>query len=234
MSKKPIEPESAYRPDRNRRHPPIDEDVQVPEQVLRAAALANALVTDEPPAPVSVRKRTRSEPRIALTDGEIDQALQHLDRGDIKVAGPLSATFIELAREGARLIKAHRRGARRDRKKSESVTGRIEAVLQAYRELSPRRQANPTGAQTLEALRQSVIAKLGLNDDTDIISEDTISKDLQRLRPVLRLVRNGVVPAPGPKPVKQGISEKTRQEMEAGKRAVAKSAATNKPSQSDC
>lgn len=227
MSKKPTEPESSFRPDPNRKHPPIDENVHLPHQVRRAAAAADALSTGQPVAAVSPPKWTRSEPKIALTDADIDGALQFLDSGGLEVTEARIATIIELAREGARLMKAHRRGAREARTNSKEVTKRQEALIQAFRELSPKRQKYPTGRDTLEALRSAVIQKLGLWDD-EVISEDTIRKDIQQLRPVIRLIQQGKIPPPGPKPPKPPLSEKTRQEMEAGKKTSEKAAAAAK------
>jgi hypothetical protein len=145
-----------------------------------------------------------------------------LDRGDLTITGSHSSTVVELARDKVA-------PSRRPRTNSASVTRRMEAVLQAYRELSPKRQAHPTGTMTVRALRRSVIEKLNLSDDDSIVSEDLILRDVQQLGPVLRLVRKGIVPPPGPKPVTQGISEKTRQEMEAGRRAVTTAATARKP-----
>lgn len=228
MSRKRIEPESEFRPDPTRRHPPIDENVQLPHQVRRAAARADALSTGQPPRPIPVPKG-RSQPTISLTDAEIDQALQRLDQAELKVPDPDFGKIVELlAREGARLIKAHRCGARQPRRKSDNVTRRLEALIQAYSELSPKRQQNHNGTQTLELLRKAVITKLGLRDDDKVISEDTIKKDIQQVRPLLRLIHNGIVTLTG-KPITKEISERTRQEMEAGKRAVVKAAAASKP-----
>jgi hypothetical protein len=231
MSKKRPEPED-FRPDPNRPHPPIDQTVQLPYQVRRAAAVANALSAGQPVAAVPKPNITRSEAKIALSDAEIDEALQQLDRGDLKVTDAHFATIIELAREGARLIKAHRRGAREPRGNSQSVTRRQEAIIQAFRELSPKRQKYPTGTHTITALRAAVIQKLSLRDEDDGVSEDTIRQDIRQLRPVIRLIQRGLIPPPG-KPLKQKeLSDKTRQEMEAGARAVAKAAAAPKPRRS--
>jgi hypothetical protein len=115
-----------------------------------------------------------------------------------------------------------RRGAQEPRKKSDDVTRRMEAVIQAYRELSPKRQAHPNGAETIRKLRQSVIKKLGLRDQDDLISEDTIRHDMQELRPIFRLVREGRMPPPGPKSVSPRLSKKTQKEMIAGKRTLAR------------
>jgi hypothetical protein len=148
---------------------------------------------------------------------------------NLKVIDARFTTIIELAREGARHIKDRRRGARQPRKTSDMVTRRVEALVQCYRGFSPKRQKYPTGTTTLAALRRCIIAKLGLQDDDKVISEDTIKKDIQQLVPLLRLVRQGVIPPPGSKSIKQGISEKTRQEMERGKRAIAAARKPHKP-----
>lgn len=75
-----------YRPDVNRKHPPIDDNVRLPNQVRRSAAMADALVTGQPlPAE---QKRPVSHAKNALTDAEIEKALRHLDCGNIKIAGP--------------------------------------------------------------------------------------------------------------------------------------------------
>ncbi len=228
MSKKPTEPESSFRPDPSRQHPPIDKDVQLPRQVRHAAEVADALSKGQP-VPHTQPNRTRSKGTISYTDAQIDQALQRLDQGgDLKITDRYFETIIGLAREGAGLIKAHRRGAREQRKISNSVTRRQEALIQAFQELSPKRQKYPTGSQTIYALRRAVIQKLGLRDDDDVISEDTIKQDIRQVRPVIRLIQRGVIPPPG-KPIRKGISEKTRQEMEEGKRAVTKATAASKP-----
>lgn len=77
--------------------------------------------------------------------------------------------------------------------KSEQVTQRQNALVEAYRELSPKLQDLPTGRQTVERLRAATIAKLGLADADEVISEDTIRKDVQLLGPVFRLIRMGVI-----------------------------------------
>ena len=85
MSKKPVQPKRVLRPNPNRLHAPIDKDVQLPHQVRRAAALADALVTGQPATPIPKPKRTRAEPKIALTDAQIDEVLQRWDQGGLKV-----------------------------------------------------------------------------------------------------------------------------------------------------
>jgi hypothetical protein len=139
MSRKLPEPEpEEFRPNPSRQHPP-DRKVQLPEQVRHAAAVADAQVTGR-----SVARPPQPNRTVPYTDAEIDAALQQLERGDVKVTGPASDTIIGLAREGARLIRAHRGGAREPREKSDSVTRRLAALLQAYRELSPHLQKRPT------------------------------------------------------------------------------------------
>jgi hypothetical protein len=228
VSKTPIESHSNFRPDPNRAQPPIDEGVQLPHQVRRAAARANALSTGQPVLPIPQPNKTGPEPKISYTDAEIDEALEQWDRGGLNITDPNFERIIELARVGARLIKAHRRGAREPRKISDKVTRRLEALLQAYRELSPKQQKNLTGTMTLRTLRRSIIKKLGLRDDGEVIPEDTIKHDIRQVRPLLRLIEQGIIPPTG-KPDKQRFSERTRQEVEAGKSAVAKAASANKP-----
>jgi hypothetical protein len=283
VSKKPIKLGHVFRPDPARQHPPIDKGLKLPHEVRRAAALADALITGHPSPKISATKRSRSapkvplndseidealkcltgnnvrisdaifptiielaregikiikasregarkprggsaprpkrnrsNPKIRLSDSEIDDALKYLDRGTIKMSDPIFPTILTLAREGAKIIKAHRKGARKPRRKSDGVTLRVEAELQAFRELSPKRQRFLHGKMTVEDLSKS-LKKRGLR-----VSEVTIRQDLKQIRPLVRLVQKGIVPPPGPKPVNQLLSEKTRQEMSAGKRALAK------------
>jgi hypothetical protein len=83
---------------------------------------------------------------------------------------------------------------------------------------------------TLCALRERVLSILGLQDKDDVISEEIIKKDIAQVRPLLRLIERGVIPPPGTPIVKnQAISEKTWQEIEAGKRALAKPATVEPP-----
>ena len=107
----------------------------------------------------------------------------------------------------------------------------MEAILETYRRLSPRLQARPTGSETIRRLRKGAIKTLGLRDDDDAISEDTVRHHVKELRPVFRLVREGIIPL-GRRPAKQELSEQTRLEMEAGRRAFAKHASgrSKKPS----
>jgi hypothetical protein len=200
----------------------VDENVQMPEQVRRAAELAEALVTGKPLARVPQRNET-----FPYSDAEIGEVLRSI--GGLQAKDARLATIIALAREGARHIQARRRGARQPREKSDNVTRRLQALIQAYRELSPNLQKRPTGVRTINSLRNSIIQKLGLQDDDDVISEDTIRQDIRQVRLLLRLVEKGLIPRTG-KPSRQGISEKTRQEMEAGRRASER-AAINKTTQ---
>jgi hypothetical protein len=199
---------------------PPDENVKVPSQVKHAAAVANALVKGQPVPPKPQPKARLGFPH---DDAEIDKALEQLRAGVLQFGGSEFGVICDLAEEGARHIKSRRRGARKERENFESVTRRLEALLQAYRELPPRHQKHPTGVSTLRVLREAVIRKLGLTDNDDAFSEDSISKSMQAMRPIIRLIREGKIPAsPGTKPAKRKLSEKTRQEMIAGKRALAR------------
>jgi hypothetical protein len=151
-----------------------------------------------------------------LSDSEINEALKYLDRGNLNNSDLLFSTIIQLAREGAKMIQARRDGARKPRAKSDIVTRRMEAELQAYRELSPRRQALHNGAMTLRDLLR-LLQKKGFN-----VPQELLRHDLQQLGLILRLIRKGIVPKPGPKPVNRKLSKETQQEMIAGKRTLAR------------
>lgn len=223
MSEKPIKPESvSIRFRRNRKLPPIDEAVQPPGQVRRAAALAEARMTGKSLAPLLQPNR-----KVPYSDAEIDEALQYIDGGHLKVTDVRIGTIVGLAREGARHIKARRRGARQPREKSGDVTRRLEALIQAFLKLPERLKKRPTGTTTIRSLRKSVIKKLGLPDGDDVISEDTIRQDIRQIRPLLRLIQKGIIPRIGG-PKRQGLSAKTQQEIEEGRRAVARAARASK------
>jgi hypothetical protein len=217
MSKKLPQPEpKGFRPDPHRQHPPIDRKIQLPEPVRRAAARADALLTGKPFERAPQRNRT-----FSYSDTEIVEAMQYLDREGLQAGDPRVATIIALAREGAQHIKARRRGAHEPRENSENVTQRLGALLQAYRELSPNLQKRPTGATTIRFLRTAMVQKLGKKDTDHTISEDTIRQDIRLVRPYMRLIQQGIIPRTGSPKGQKEISEKTKQEMEAGKKAVA-------------
>jgi hypothetical protein len=206
MGKTPTQNESPFRPDPNRRHPPIDKSVRLPR--LTAA-----------PA------KTRTEAKFPYSDVEIDAVLDRWDQGKLVVTDPGFGIVIELARHGASMIKANRQGARKDRKTSTEVTKRLQYLIQSYGELSPKFRAHPTGQPTIERLRKSVIQKLGLADSDKALPEDTIRKDIHTVRPILRLIQKGIIPLPRKREGEQGPSERTRQEMEAGRAALLRAAA---------
>src|ERR1035437_1057747 len=229
MSEAPTKTEDFCRPDP---HSPIDETVKLPRQVRLAAARAEDLIAGKQSRPVEVtvaRAKTRAQAKIPYPDAQIGAVLERWDRGKLKVTDPDFGIIIELAREGAWLIKAHRQGARKARRTSTKVTRRLEHLIQAYTELSPKLQAHPTGQETIEQLRRAVIQKLGLADEDDVLPEETVRQDIRQVRPILRLVWKGIIPPHGKRHDKQGLSEKTRREMEAGKAALAKVAASTTP-----
>jgi hypothetical protein len=213
-------------PDPNRPLPPIDKTVKLPHQVRRAAKRAEDLIAGkQPPEEVTA---ARAKAKIPYADTRIDEVLELWDQGKLKDTDPDFGILIELAREGARLIKAHRQGARTVRKTSTKVTRRLEALIQTYRELSPKLQAHPTGKITIGRLREGMIQKLGVRDSDEVLPEDTITQDIRQVRPILRLIEWGVIPPTGKSMRRQGPSEQTRREMEAGKAALAR-AASAKP-----
>jgi hypothetical protein len=217
MPRKPAKSDNIYLPPGS--DPPPDEKVKLPPQVTHAAAVANAMATGQPVPP-----KPQPEPRRGFphSDAEIDQALQRLQKGTLQVGTPQFVVIRDLAEEGARHIKSRRRGAREPRDNSDIVTQRMEALVQAYRELSPKMQARPTGSETIRKLRLSVIKKLALPDDDNVLPEETIKHDMRQLGSIFRLVRDGVVPPPGSKPPKQRFSKETQKEMIAGRKAAAK------------
>jgi soluble cytochrome b562 len=220
MGKKPVKRRTEYRPDASKLHEPVDKTVKLPHQVRHAAEVANARALGQPSPPSPGKEVQRSG--FPHTDEQIDQALQRLQEGELQLGDPAVSVIRDLAVAGVQHIKSRRRGARQPRENSDTVTQRMEALLQAYRELSSRMQAHPTGSETIRKLRQSVIKKLALRDDDEVISEDTIKHDIQQLGPIFRSVREGIVPPPGPKPAKQKFSKETQKEMVAGKKALAK------------
>ena len=74
-------------------------------------------------------------------------------------------------------------------------------------------------------MRQSVIKKLGRRDTDDAILEGTITNDVQELGGLFRLVREGTIPPHGKITRQANISDKTRQEMKAGAKGVARAEA---------
>jgi hypothetical protein len=82
------------------------------------------------------------------------------------------------------------RKPRKARATSERAVRRLEALFQAYFELPPEFQKKPTGKDTVEQLRKAVMQKMGYK----ALSEETIKKDIQAIRPLLRLVQEGRMP----------------------------------------
>jgi hypothetical protein len=217
--------ENPIRPNPTQELPPIDKKVKLPHQVRLAAARAEDLIAGKRTRSVP-KPKTRSEPKVPYTDAQLDEVLARWDQGNLNVTDPDFGIIIELAREGARLTKAHRRGARTPRKTSDEVTRRLEALFEACSELSPKLLKHLTGQPTIEHLRKAVIRKLGLTDGDKVLPEEVIRQDIRLVRPLLRLVQKGVIPPIG-KPKGQGPSEKTRREMEAGRAALANAAGAN-------
>jgi hypothetical protein len=220
MSKPPANLDVPYRPDPSKVHDRIDETVNLPDPVRLAAGRAEDLIAGKPPRSAVVPRKKRNERRFPYSDAEIDGALERWYQGDLNVNEREFGTIIALAREGAQLTKAHRRGAREQpRRPSAKVTRRWRALIGAFTQLSPKRKRNPTGRQTIEKLRSEMIGLLNLRDEDDVLSEDVIRRDIRDLRPILRLIQKGILP-PAAGPNGQGPSEATRREMEAGRARV--------------
>jgi len=208
--------------------------VKLPRQVRLDAARAEDLIAGKQPRLVEVKAastKSGSASKLPYPDAQIDAVLERWDQGTLNVSDPDFGIIIELAREGARLTKAHRYGAQKPRKASEAVTRRVKALLQAFRELPPKFQRYPTGQKTIERLRNAVIQELGLPDNDDVLSEDTIRQYIRQVRPLIRLVQKGKMPPPGQPRSKPELLERTRREMEAGRAASARIAAANTSSE---
>jgi hypothetical protein len=171
------------------------------------------------------RAKTTSRPTFPYSDARIREALARwtsatiLGRGGLKPTDRDFKVIVALAHEGANHILARRAGARKPRVPSADVTRRLEATLDAYRSLSPNLQTHPTGEKTIEWLRKAVIERVGLRDDE--LSEETVRNDINRLRPMFRLVRQGIIPL-GKRPAKQKLSAQTHRQMDARRRAHAR------------
>jgi hypothetical protein len=218
MSKKPMAEEVVFRPDPNRTHQPIDQTVKLPRQVRLAAQRAEDLIAGRQPRPVEVNAaiaESGSASKFSYTDAQIDAVLERWDHCSLNASEPDFGIIIKLAREGAQVIKARRRGAQ---KKSEAVTRRLEALFQAYWELPSDLQQHPTGRETVERLCESVSKKVGLPG----LSEDTVRQDIRQIPLLLRLVKEKIVPPPGQPRKTPELEERTRLEQEAGRRAVAR------------
>jgi hypothetical protein len=199
--------------------------------VREAAALADDLVKGKRTLTDLAAKPTPRLPTgFRYTDVQINEVLERLKEGKLQVDGPDFEIIRELAKEGAKHITARRRGARQPRQNCEDVTRRLEALVEAFKELPPKCQKNPTGQRTIERLRESVIQKLGLPNNDEALSEETVRSDIRQVRPILRTLQRGVIPSSGHK---KELSEQTRREMEAGKAAVAKSAGRDGDAASD-
>ena len=137
-------------------------------------------------------------------------------------ANRLSALIEKLARasDNQELVEQARR-ALQPMSKSQEVTLRLNALLEAYRALPPKLQDLPTGRRTVDKLRTATIQKLSLPDTDDTVSEETIRKDMQHLGPLLRLVRMGVISSdrrPSPKRTEEEMDRIRRQHARFGGR----------------
>ena len=193
MPRKRLHEEVVYRPDPGHVHPPIDEKVQARLNAERARRAKRA-------------KADAAKGKLPFTDAAMNEALARAE-ADARTSD--DALVLAMAQEMRRVIKGRRRGAQKPRKPSDKVTQRIEATLRAFSKLSPKLQKRPLGSLTVERLLEDVKAE-GYRTD-----EDTLAKDIAKVRPLVRLIQRGKMP-PGPV-----SSEQIRLEQEAGRRAVA-------------
>ena len=169
MPRKRLDEEVVYRPDPGHVHPPIDEKVQArlnAERTRRAKADA-------------------AKGELPFTDAAMNEALARAE-ADTRTSD--DALVLAMAQEMRRVIKGRRRGAQKPRKPSDKVTQRIEATLRAFSELSPKLQKRPLGSLTVERLLEDVKAE-GYRTD-----EDTLAKDIAKVRPLIRLIQQGKLP----------------------------------------
>jgi hypothetical protein len=192
-----------------------DPNVTLPLQVRLAVERAEALVTGRQPRPIEVDAASTKR-GFPFTDAQIAAVRAWLE-AKADPADPVSVLALEMFRKEERTIKARRRGAaQQPRKVSDAVTRRLEALLQAFRELPSGLQKRPTGTKTVERLRNDLIKKLGLPDNDDDLSEETIRKHIiQDIRPLIWLVQTGKMPPPGqPQPE---VTERIRRQVKAEK-----------------
>jgi hypothetical protein len=204
MSRKRLLEEVVYRPDPTRVHLDIDPKLQERHNAERARRI----------------KADAAKGGLPCTDAAMNEALA---RAEANARTSDDATVLAMAREMRRIIEGRRRGAQKPRKPSEKVTQRIKATLQAFSELSSKLQKYPRGNQAVEQLLKAVSA---MGHQTN---EDTLAKDIARVRPLIRLIQQGKALPFLTKPTQEGRilppapppSEQTRLEQEVGRRAVA-------------
>lgn len=95
---------------------------------------------------------------------------------------------------GANLTMGLRTRNRKPRKKSDKVILRTQALFEICRGLPPARQKHWTGKDTVQMIRERLIAKLKLADTDDTLPEDVIISDLKKIRVLLDMVAKGDVP----------------------------------------
>jgi hypothetical protein len=166
---------------------------KLPRQHQRAVERAEDLQAGRPP-------------RWFPTNAQIDAALERLDQ----VNDPI---IKELAREGARRIKAERAPKVQDAEEAETIRQRRSLLVAAVAELSPKYL---TGNRTISKLTEVVSKRLGVS-----VTETMIRHDIRelRLRDDLKLAQKGRIP---PQPDSPELQEQTRLEQEAGRQAVAR------------
>jgi hypothetical protein len=95
---------------------------------------------------------------------------------------------------GAHLTMGLRTRNRKPRKKSDKIILRTQALFEICRALPPALQKHWYGKDTVQMIRERLIAKLKLADTDDTLPEDVIISDLKKIRVLLDMVEKGDIP----------------------------------------
>jgi hypothetical protein len=208
-----------------RRHRSILEEASNVAPQRRIAAEAGMSAK----AKLSWHPRKPSKPQCPYTD---DELLEYLEWRKLSVksrglpTGALLEIFKTMSVKSAKNIIQKRRRARKPRKKSDAVQKRLEAVANEFLRLPEKLREEWSSTETVGQVRDAVLRRLGISDDDDVLSEDTIRKDLSELGPMRRLVQTGVLP-PFPLPIQKSMPPSDTI-MDSRRRAAAKLGGKNR------
>jgi hypothetical protein len=180
-------------------------------------------------AKLSRHPRKQSKPPCPYTDDEIREYLEWR-KLPVKSRELPTGALLEISKtmsvKSAKNIIEKRNRARQPRKNSDKVTRRLEAVANAFRRLPEKLRDEWSSTETVGKVRDAVLKRLGIPDDDDVLSEDTILKDLGKLGPMRRLVKCGILPSL-PLSIQKGIPS-SETEMDRRRRAAAKLGGKNR------